>query len=152
MWPDRGGSVRVVLAVLVAACSHTVTAHHSASGSKDVAVVTTRTWRHAVSPVVSARGWVTGVDGRPCHADTVEVLPGMHTFIVERDPHRPRRSNGPAPCALTFNALPGHRYRMHYAVIAGTPRATIDDGREGPLPIPCTVLRPPPMLSGPELK
>ena len=151
MW-DGGRSVRVVLAVLAAACSHTVAAHHSGSGAKDVAVVTTRTWRHAVSPVVSARGWFTGVDGHPCHADTVEVLPGMHTFIVERDRERPRRSNGPAPCAVTFDARPGHHYRMHYAVIAGTPRATIDDGRAGPLPFPCTVLRPPPRLTGPELK
>jgi len=152
MWRDRGGTAQIVFAVLASACSHTVTAHHGASGSNDVAVVTTRTWRHAVSPLVTAPGWLTGVDGHPCHADTVEVLPGMHTFIVERDRQRTRGSGAMPPCAVTFDARPGHRYRMHYAVIAGAPRATIDDGRAGPLPIHCTVLRPAPMLSGPELR
>src|SRR5439155_26664269 len=116
-----------------------------------VAIVTTRTWRHGLVPLVTARGWVTGVDGRPCRADTVEVLPGMHTFIVEPDPQRTGR-RGSQACAVTFNAEPGHRYRVHYALVAGTPRATIDDGRAGPLPVLCTALRPAPVLPGPELR
>ena len=141
-----------MVVALACNCTHTVSARHSGSVSKDrVAIVTTRTWRHGLSPLVPARGWLTGVDGRPCRADTVEVLPGMHTFIIERDRQRAGRSS-PPPCAVTFNAEPGHRYRMHYALIAATPRATVDDGRAGPLPVLCTVLRPPPVLAGPELR
>ncbi|TMB05428.1 MAG: hypothetical protein E6J70_02260 [Deltaproteobacteria bacterium] len=150
---DAGRSAFLVLVALACACTHTVSAHHSGSVSKDrVAIVTTRTWRHGLAPLVPAHGWVTGVDGRPCRADTVEVLPGMHTFIVQRDPQRAAGRGSQLPCAVTFNAQPGHRYRVHYAVVAGTPRATIDDDRAGPLPVLCTVLRPPPVLAGPELR
>src|SRR5437762_13530784 len=99
MW-DGGRSVRVVLAVLAAACSHTVAAHHSGSGAKDVAVVTTRTWRHAVSPVASARRRFTAADGHPSHADTVDLLPVLHTFNVERQRERTPRSSAPTPRAL----------------------------------------------------
>jgi len=139
---DAGRSAFLVLVALACACTHTVSAHHSGSVS----------WRHGLAPLVPAHGWVTGVDGRPCRADTVEVLPGMHTFIVQRDPQRAAGRGSQLPCAVTFNAQPGHRYRVHYAVVAGTPRATIDDDRAGPLPVLCTVLRPPPVLAGPELR
>jgi len=138
---------------LATACAHRVSAHHAGSVSPEhVATVTTRTWRHGLVPLVSAPGWIVGVDGRPCRADTVEVLSGMHTVIVQRDRQRGGRSGDPPACALTINAEPGHRYRVHYALVAGTPRATIDDGRSGPSPAVCMVLRPAPVLAGPELK
>ena len=153
MLRDAAGSALLALVAIACACTHTVSAHHSGSVSKDrVAIVTTRTWRHGLAPLVPAHGWVTGVDGRRCRADTVEVLPGMHTFIIQRDPDRSGRRGSPPACAVTFNAEPGHRYRVHYALLAGTARATIDDGRAGPLPVLCTVLRPPPALTGPELR
>jgi len=142
-----------VLLVLAAGCTHSVTAHHAGALSKErVAIVTTRTWRHGLSPLVAAQGWVTGVDGRPCLADTVEVLPGMHTFIVQHDRQRASGMSDAAPCAVTFDARPGHRYRVRYAPGAGAPRATIEDGRAGTLTVACTILRPPPVLPGPELK
>ena len=153
MWWDAGRRLLLVVVSIASACSHTVSAHHGGSLSKDhVAIVTTRTWRHGLSPLLPAPGWLVGVDGRPCRADTVEVLPGMHTFIIQRDQQRAGGHGGPPACALTINAQPGLRYRVHYALVAGTPRATIDDGRAGALPVVCTVLRPAPVLAGPELK
>ena len=153
MWWDAGRRVLLVLIALAPACAHRVSAHHAGNVSADrVAIVTTRTWRHGLSPLVPARGWVVGVDGHPCRADTVEVLPGMHTFIIQRDQKRAVRRGAPPACALTIDAAPGHHYRVHYAVVAGTPRATIDDGRGGASPVVCTVLLPAPVLAGPELK
>jgi len=153
MWWDAGRRVLLVLAAIASACGHRVSAHHAGNVSADrAAIVTTRTWRHGLSPLVPAHGWVVGVDGHPCRADTVEVLPGMHTFIIQRDQKRGGGHGAPPACALTINAAPGRRYRVHYALVAGTPRATIDDGRAGASPVVCTVLRPAPVLAGPEFK
>jgi hypothetical protein len=131
--------------LVLAACASS-TRHPGGVGSALAtprsATVSTRTWRHWLHQVVPAHGWITSVDSRPVFTEKVELRPGFHTLVVERDEKRPAQN--PATCGLSFQAQPGHHYRATPEGRDATWHATLTD-EQGGVPVPCVPLRPAPL-------
>jgi hypothetical protein len=133
----------LVVFLVLASCTTTTRTPGIGGLGPDRATVTTRTWRHWVHWVVPAAGWITGVDGVPLMTDKVELRPGMHTVVIERDKNRPK-SGVSAACGLSFQAQPGRHYYAASEGMGAAWHATLQDEKGG-VPVACMPLRPAPL-------